>query len=275
MTQQKDTAAAPLAPHQAFDALYEFCAPSLVRQAYLLTGKRELARDAVERAFQLAWHRWPEVAVDRDPAGWIRAASHDCALSPWNRLHPRYRHAGPPPADPSHRALLQALLTLPPVHRRTLLLHDGIGLGLPETAAETEASTPATASRLLYARATVAALVPEPAIPEVLRLGLAEPAAAELLPVAGPLQVRARGEGRARHWTRATIASTVALIGATALNVCVAPDHYERPVGRGTAVRGLPPRPVMGPSSPEELALRTKLGAEIHKGPGRLVPAPH
>ena len=60
---------ATLTPAQAFDALYAFCAPALVRQAYLLTGRRELARESVERAFQTAWQRWPEVAVDR-PRPW-------------------------------------------------------------------------------------------------------------------------------------------------------------------------------------------------------------
>ncbi|MCG0069896.1 RNA polymerase subunit sigma-70, partial [Streptomyces tricolor] len=80
-----------LTPAQAFDALYAFCAPALVRQTYLLTGRRELARESVERAFQLAWQRWPEVARDRDPAGWVRAVAYDCALSPWHRFRPRYR----------------------------------------------------------------------------------------------------------------------------------------------------------------------------------------
>ena len=62
----------PLTPAQAFDALYAFCAPALVRQTYLLTGRRELARESVERAFQLAWQRWPEVARDPDPkAGYL------------------------------------------------------------------------------------------------------------------------------------------------------------------------------------------------------------
>ncbi|MGC3004463.1 helix-turn-helix domain-containing protein, partial [Streptomyces sp. G35A] len=75
-----------LTPAQAFDGLYAFCAPALVRQAYLLTGRRDLARESVERAFQLAWERWPEVARDPDPAGWVRAAVHEWALAPWHRF---------------------------------------------------------------------------------------------------------------------------------------------------------------------------------------------
>ena len=77
MTAELEPSPASLTPAQAFDALYAFCAPALVRQAYLLTGRRELARESVERAFQLAWQRWPEVAVDPDPAGWMRAMTYE------------------------------------------------------------------------------------------------------------------------------------------------------------------------------------------------------
>jgi transcriptional regulator with XRE-family HTH domain len=107
-----------LTPAQAFDALYAFSAPALVRQTFLLTGRREQARESVERAFQAAWERWPEVARDRDPVGWVRATAYEYALSPWQRFRPRHRHPEPPPADPGDRTLLNTLLRLPP-RRRT------------------------------------------------------------------------------------------------------------------------------------------------------------
>ncbi|MFK0026471.1 sigma factor-like helix-turn-helix DNA-binding protein [Streptomyces sp. NPDC090798] len=263
---------APLTPDQAFDALYAFCAPALVRQTYLLTGRRELARESVERAFQLAWHRWPEVAMDRDPAGWVRATAHEFALSPWHRLRPRHRNPEPPPTAPADRALLDVLLQLPPVYRRTLLLYDGVGLDLPETAAETEASTPAAASRLLRAREAVATRLPELAEPKELHRRLAEVASAERLRAAKPTTVRWGGEQRARHWTRAAIAFTVVLIGATTLTLRTAPDHYEPPLAPGATVHGVPPRVAPGPLSAEELALRAKLKGETVSGPERLVP---
>ncbi|MEU9207502.1 helix-turn-helix domain-containing protein [Streptomyces sp. NPDC048415] len=261
-----------LTPAQAFDALYAFCAPALVRQTYLLTGRRELARESVERAFQLAWHRWPEVAVDRDPAGWVRATAHEYALSPWHRMRPRHRCAEAPPSDAADRALLDVLLKLPPVHRRTLLLYDGVGLGLPETAAETEASTPAAAGRLLHARAAVGARLPELAVPQELHRRLAEVASTERLRAAPPRTVRWGGERRARQWTRAAIAFTVLLIGATTLTLRTAPDHYETPLGPPETIHGLPPRAAPGPLSQAELKLHTKLRAETVSGPGRLVP---
>ncbi|MET8409247.1 helix-turn-helix domain-containing protein [Streptomyces sp. NPDC005195] len=263
-----------LTPAQAFDGLYGFCAPALLRQTYLLTGRRELARESVERAFQSAWQRWPEVAVDRDPAGWVRAVAHEYALSPWHRLRPRYRHAEPPPADSDDRVLLSVLLELPPTHRRTLLLYDGVGLDLPETAAETEASTPAAANRLLHARETVATRLPELAAPENLHRRLAEVAGTERLPTGKPFMVRWASERRVLRWTRAAMAFTAVFIGITSLTLRAAPDHYEPPLAPGATVNGLPPRIAPGPLSQEELALRARLKAETASGPERLVPDP-
>ncbi|MEU2710992.1 helix-turn-helix domain-containing protein [Streptomyces sp. NPDC007205] len=266
-------AAAPLTPAQAFDALYAFCAPALVRQTYLLTGRRELARESVERAFQLAWQRWPELARDRDPGGWVRAVAYDCALSPWHRFRPRYRHPEPPPADPADRALLNTLLTLPPSYRRTLVLYDGVGLDLPETAAETEASTPAAASRLTHARDAVAARLPELADPAKLHHRLLEVASKERLGAGRPMVIRTGCERRNVFWTRAAIAFTVTIVGATTLTLRTAPTHYEAPIAPAQAVQGVPAAGVMGPLSREEQALRAKLRAAA-RGPERLAPEP-
>ncbi|MFF5963908.1 helix-turn-helix domain-containing protein [Streptomyces collinus] len=269
-----DDAIAALTPDQAFDALYAFCAPALVRQTYLLTGRRELARESVERAFQIAWQRWPEVARDRDPAGWVRAMAYECALSPWHRFRPRYRHPEPPPPDAFDRALMDSLLKLPPSYRRTLVLYDGVGLGLPETAAETEASTRAAVNRLAHAREAVAERLPELADPETLHWRLVELASVERLRAAKPSVVRKGGERRARFWTRAAIAFTVALIGTTALTVRTAPTHYEPPVPEGETVQGVPPRMAPGPLSESERELRAKLRKEEQRGPDRLLPQP-
>ncbi|WP_225858843.1 SigE family RNA polymerase sigma factor [Streptomyces albicerus] len=267
------TPTAALTPAQAFDALYAFAAPALVRQTYLLTGRRELARESVERAFQLAWQRWPEVAVDRDPAGWVRAAAYECAMSPWHRLRLRHRVPEPPPAALDDRRLLSALLNLPPVYRRTLLLYDGLGLGLPETAAESEASTPAAANRLLHAREAVAARLPDLADPEELRCRLTELGSTEgLRATAKPVVVRSGSERRARRWTRAAIAFTILLIGSTALTVRTAPDHYEAPQAPGASVHGVPPRSGPGSLSEKDVELRTKLRSTFGKGPERVIP---
>ncbi|MFI7317951.1 helix-turn-helix domain-containing protein [Streptomyces venezuelae] len=259
-------------PAQAFDALCAHCAPGLVRQTYLLTGRRGLAHESVERAFQLAWQRWPEVAVDRDPAGWVRAAAYEYAMSPWHRFRPSLRHPDAPPAQPADRAFLDVLLSLPPAQRRALMLYDGVGLDLPETAAETEASTPATANRLLNARGTIAERLPDLADPEALHRRLAEVGKAEKLRLPKADRVRTGSEYRARFWTRAAIAFTALIIGATALTLKNAPTHYEPPQAPGRAISGVPPRMGPGPLTYEDTTLREKLRAELPNAQERLIP---
>ncbi|WP_327709317.1 helix-turn-helix domain-containing protein [Streptomyces sp. NBC_00464] len=267
-------------PAEAFDALYRHTAAALYRQTYLLTGRRALSREAVGKAFEQAWQRWPEVAVDRDPVGWVRAAAYEYAMSPWHRLRREHRRPDPPPEAPGPRALLEALLALPPSYRRTLLLHDGVGLGLPETAAETEASTPAAAGRLVNARAAVAEQLPELADPPapdgrsaLLRehlgaLALAQPTSS--LPV--PDLIRTGSERKAQLWTRAAIAFTVLLIGLTLITLATAPTRYETPRSPAQRVEGVPP--LGGPQklTPQDKKLQKKLGSELGRGPGRLVP---
>ncbi|MEI5035616.1 helix-turn-helix domain-containing protein [Streptomyces sp. S1A(2023)] len=267
-------------PAEAFDELYALTAPGLVRQAYLLTGRRALARESVERAFQLAWHRWPEVAVDRDPAGWVRAAAYEYAMSPWHRLRRAHRHPDPPPTEPGKQALFDALLDLPPAYRRTLLLYDGVGLDLPETAAETEASTPAAAGRLLTARAAVVERLPElaaagsPAEQSALlhdRLGGL--ARAEHVPVPRPARaVRTGSEDRARLWTRAAIAGVALLIAVTGLTLHTAPTHYEPPIAPAERVGGVPPRGGPQKLTAQDLKLQKSLREQLSHGPERLIP---
>ncbi|MFE7628166.1 helix-turn-helix domain-containing protein [Streptomyces sp. NPDC057509] len=271
---------AGLSPAEAFDALYGHAAAALFHQTYLLTGRRVLSREAVAKAFELAWQRWPEVAVDRDPVGWVRAAAYEHAMSPWRRLRGEHRRLDPPPEAPGQRALLDALLELPPSYRRTLVLHDGVGLGLPETAAETEASTRAAAGRLVTARAAVAQRLPEVAEPDSPdgrsallheHLGaLARTQPASSLPV--PELIRTGSERKAQLWARSAIAFTVLIIGLTLIALATAPRKYETPPSPAQPVGGVPP--VGGPQklTPGDVKLRKKLGDELVHGPARLVP---
>ncbi|MFG2390706.1 helix-turn-helix domain-containing protein [Streptomyces lavendulae] len=264
---------------RAFDGLYLCAAPALVRQTYLLTGRRALARQAVEHAFRQAWGRWPEVATDPDPVGWVRAVAYEYALSPWRRFRRAYRHPDPGPVEPVDRMLLDALIDLPPVHRRTVLLYDGIGLDLPDTAAETEATTPAAGNRLLRAHATLAERVPGLAdvAPEkqsaALRelLGALRPAV-PLEPRSTPATVRALTERTARRWARAAICLTAAIAVATGYTAVTAPDRYVAPVSPGSSVSGVPPH-----SGPQRLTdqsreLRERLRGDPASGPARLSP---
>ncbi|MGW1841054.1 DNA-directed RNA polymerase sigma-70 factor, partial [Streptomyces sp. NPDC001966] len=267
-------------PDEAFDALYAHAADALFRQTFLLTGRRNLSRESVARAFALAWERWPEVARDRDPAGWVRAAAYEYAMSPWHRLRRAHRRLDPPQAEPGPRALLDALLELPPSYRRTLLLYDGVGLDLPETAAETEASTPAAAGRLMNARDAVAERLPELAAESSAaeqsallheRLGalaLAQPPGS--LPPSA--LIRTNSERKAQLWTRAAVSFTVLIIGLTLFTLGTAPTRYETPQSPGRQVGGVPPRGGPQKLTPQDLKLRKQLHGELVRGPARLVP---
>ncbi|MGI5445099.1 helix-turn-helix domain-containing protein [Streptomyces sp. CA-243310] len=253
---------AALTPAQAFDALYAYAAPALARQTYLLTGRRALSLEAVERAFQNAWERWPEVATDPDPVGWVRAAAYEHALSPWQRLRRAHRNPDQAPAEPADRILMDAMLALPTTHRRTVLLYDGVGLDLPDTAAETEASTPTTGIRLLHAHADLADRIPELAAapPERHSALLRERLGAVRPPVRlEPREasvVRVACERRARLWSRAAIGLTAVIAVATAYTLTTAPTRYEPPVSPGANVTGVPPH-----SGPQALTERSK---ELH-----------
>lgn len=146
-------------PAGAFDALYQEAVEPLRRQVYVLTGDRELAGEAVGRAFGAAWQQWPEVARDSDPVGWLRAAAHTYALAPWQRPWRRLRRGKAAPAPDG--AWWRALVRLHPERRRALLLHDGLGMSLARTAAEVEASTTAAAARIIAARRELASAAPE------------------------------------------------------------------------------------------------------------------
>ncbi|MFG3346756.1 helix-turn-helix domain-containing protein [Streptomyces sp. NPDC048018] len=266
---------AGLTPEEAFDALYAYAAPSLVHQTYLLTGRRMLSRESVEQAFHHAWQHWPEVAVDRDPVGWVRAAAYEYALSPWHRFRRRHRHPDTPPTEASRRALLGALLDLPPAYRRTVLLYDGLGLDLPETAAETEASTPAAGNRLLHARTAIARRLPELADPEELHLRLSTlvaEAPTTTLPAAR--SVRSGSERRIRLLTQAVFGVTAALIGLTAFTVATAPTRYIPVNAPGAVVEGVPVRGGPQKLRPEDKELREMLRTAPNPGPERLVPRP-
>lgn len=229
----------------AFDALHTRHAAALMQQAYLLTGRPWLARRAVERGFWLAWQRWPEVAVDPDPAGWVRAAVYEYALTPWHRLCPGLRTARgprePSAAGLSDGALAAALLRLPAPHRRALLLHDGVGLGLDATAAEIEASVPATAGRLRHARERLAALLPQLGLDgqpperqgELLRARLTALPGPPQVPPPATGDVRSGSERSARRITRTAFGATWLFALVTLVTIAVTPDHYvphpERP----------------------------------------------
>ncbi|AXK32935.1 hypothetical protein DVA86_10020 [Streptomyces armeniacus] len=211
-------------PAPAFDALYARHAPALTRQAYLLCAHRRIAEHAVAHAFHLAWERWPEVAADPDPVGWVRAAAYEYALSPWHQLHPGCRATRAHPGPPGDRAMLDGLMRLPRSYRRALLLHDGLGLSVEETAIEAEASTAAASARIGHAREALGETVPElrqapeERRPVLIRERLRLLAAAQPVRTPPPRLVRSCSEQTTRRRTRAAVGLTALVAAATAVS---------------------------------------------------------
>ncbi|MCP9962987.1 RNA polymerase subunit sigma-70 [Streptomyces somaliensis] len=246
MSQSRPPSASSPTPVESFDALYALAAPALVHQAYLLTGGRRHAFDSVEHAFRRAWEHWPEVARDPDPVGWVRARAHDYALAPWHRFRRRVGRPEAPPADPAHRALLG----LPPPYRRTLLLCDGLGLGVEEAAAETAATVPAATGRLHHARAALGQRAPGLADPGAQRewlSGLVSAVSTATLPLARC--VRADSERRVRALTRTVYGVTALFVCAVLLATLTAAAAHPGPAARDRAVDGAPHRGQGAPRS--------------------------
>ncbi|SFE81354.1 DNA-directed RNA polymerase specialized sigma subunit, sigma24 family [Actinacidiphila alni] len=243
-------------PEEAFDALHAYCAGGLVRQVRVLTGNPRLAESAVGRAFDQAWQRWPEVAGDADPVGWLRASAYAYALAPWQRWVPAHRHRPDtaPEAPGAANALQTALLGLPPEQRRALLLYDGLGLDLPETAAEIESSTLATAARITHARTALTEAVPElseDGQPLSVSLGelLADTGTGETAAGAG---VRDASERGVRHRTVAALALTAVIVIATAVTMVTARDHAEPLTPRHQPAADTPGAPRSVDGSPQD-----------------------
>ncbi|GAA0238064.1 SigE family RNA polymerase sigma factor [Cryptosporangium japonicum] len=104
--------------------------PSLCKQLYAYTGDRGEAQELVQEAFSRGWAHWPKIRGYDDPAAWVRTVAWRLAVSRWRRARRAFaflagqrEEPAVPPPDPAHVALVAALATLPPNHRRAIVLH--------------------------------------------------------------------------------------------------------------------------------------------------------
>ncbi|MQS12611.1 hypothetical protein F7Q99_10005 [Streptomyces kaniharaensis] len=179
----------------SFEEVYEGAHARLVQQVFLLTACRHRALHCVRRAFGEARRAWGKAVGAGDPEGWVRVRACELALSPWHRGGPRrahlwrlpHRRIRVRPADesqavlPDHdrltdrdRALLKALRRLSRPQRRTLVLHDGLGLPAAAVAVEVESTLAAAEGRVWAARAALAQWVPELVGPDPAEPGFAD-----------------------------------------------------------------------------------------------------
>lgn len=149
----------------------------------------------------------------------------------------------PSRADRS-RELIPALRRLTGPQRQAVVLYDLVGLDLPDTAAEAQASTPATAARLIRAHHALARSVPElsamapeqPAFSEKLASLLREEATSQQFRPVPPARIRGEAEQRDRRLLQCTAALTgslvlglLALVGISQLREPSPPERAEPP----------------------------------------------
>ena len=157
-------AAVPGAP-VSFDDLYAAHYADLTVQLFAYFGDQQEAQDLVQEAFCRALARWRTVSGYDDPVAWIRRVAWNLAVSRWRRGRTavgflrRQRVAEPQVAGPGPErvALVSALGTLPPAHRRAMVLRYLADLTIAEIAEQEEVAEGTVKSWLHRARSALAA----------------------------------------------------------------------------------------------------------------------
>jgi len=122
----------------------------LRRVAYAVCGDWHRAEDVLQNALTKLYVAWPRVHLDGREDAYVRQiivrANLDDVRRPWwRRERPGldgFDVAGRPPLATEERsALLDALLELPPMLRKVVVLRHWLGLSVEETAADLRIST--------------------------------------------------------------------------------------------------------------------------------------
>jgi len=124
----------------SFDTYFRTSKGPLVAMAFLLTGDLPTAQDLTQEAFLRTWSRWSRIRGYDDPQAWTRRVLYNLIVSRSRANGVRRRAAAAPrsapPPDELHLMLAAALRSLPENQMRALVLHDGAGMSVKETAAE-------------------------------------------------------------------------------------------------------------------------------------------
>lgn len=145
-----------------FDAFYRSSSRRLYGQAYVLTGSREMAQRLTHEAFLRAWRHWRKIADYESPEAWTRRVLHNLCIDSWRKSRSRaHRTTDPIPASieipTNHLQLAETMRSLPGDQARALLLHDGLGMSIAETARDLGVPDATVTSWLTRSRRIVAA----------------------------------------------------------------------------------------------------------------------
>jgi len=124
----------------SFDRFVQESSGALFGQAYVLCGQYHEAQDLVQETLVRLWQHWDRVAVYEDPRGWARHVLHNLAVSRWRKARIRLGSLGREQAveapDIGHLDVVEALGRLPERQKRSIVLHDVVGMSVTEVAAE-------------------------------------------------------------------------------------------------------------------------------------------
>ena len=90
---------------RSFDSLYRAEYAGVVRLAFVLTGRADLAEEHTQEGFLAAHRNWPKVSRYENPAGWVRRVVVNRCVSTARRratelrLLARLRHEPSPPVE--------------------------------------------------------------------------------------------------------------------------------------------------------------------------------
>jgi len=130
-------------PREEFRRLFQSSGPSLLAQAYLLTGDRQESQDLVQETFLRAWRHWERVSTLDNPHAWLRRVLYNLSLNHWRNLRTRRSRDlltltdGASPSSGAERLdVSKALQSLPAKQRQALVLVAIVGMTTAEVAKE-------------------------------------------------------------------------------------------------------------------------------------------
>jgi RNA polymerase sigma-70 factor, ECF subfamily len=113
-----------------FEAFYRAEYGGLVRLAFVLTGRRDLAEELAQEGFVAAHRRWDRVSALEDPGGWVRRVVTNRCISSGRRhltelrllARLRRERAAPTELAPADDELWRAVRDLPARQAQVLAL---------------------------------------------------------------------------------------------------------------------------------------------------------
>ncbi|WP_239123998.1 RNA polymerase sigma factor [Rhizocola hellebori] len=150
-------------PFREFDEFYAANYQGLCLQLLVYLGDLAEAQDVVQEAFCRALKKWQQIGAYDEPGAWVRRVAWNLAIHRFRRQGTvtrflrRQRLEVVPGPDPTRVALIAALATLPPNHRRAVVLHHMVQLSIAEIAQQEDVAEGTVKSWLSRGRAALAA----------------------------------------------------------------------------------------------------------------------